>query len=673
MILKDANMKDMDYNTFVQVTMPKVEGTLLLDELFKDHSLDFFTLFSSISSLIGVPGQSAYAAANMFMTALVERRRQKGLAGSVIHIGAILGAGYISQMGLNLKTSKAIMGFMSLSVSDFHQLFAEAVAADGQGISTEIAAGIDPFTWLEPQQPRWASNPTMTHLIFNTTSGSKHSQQDSSEKALRLRLLEAESLDKVRILVQDSLQQAIGGLLQLNSEMMKSLHSSTRLDELGIDSILALEIRAWLIDNLRFDLPVLKILSGITIGELVTASLGGINAALIHPNKSPWKTASTSTYSQSMEQVSSYEPSAVGQSAELPTLSTSRVGAPSKRLLPKKLEEYHQMEPLILSTAELSPTQTMFWSALTLFGNKASLNFSALCRVNGHLEIHKLARAAWHLGQQHEALRTCFFNRDGIPSQGIMKESAVKLEHEWIEDLDILEERVESIRQHAFNAERGELVKLLLISNSPASHFVIFGASHLCLDGISARIFLIELFRHYHSQHSLHTPTQYTQYAQTTQVEIDSGRLDHEFDYWKNQYPDFPPVLPTLRVSRITLRPTLETFNSITAKGRISLDTKHRVLSVCRKCRATPFHFYLAVFRVLVWRLSDVEDIAIGTVDAGRNEKNGGSLGVYANVLPLRFRSDLTQQFDVVLQETRTVALEALSNSRVPFQTLVDK
>lgn len=236
-------MSDMDWNSFSQVILPKVQGSIILDQLFQNHSLDFFILFSSISSIIGIPGQSAYAAANMFMMALAEQRRQRGLAASVINIGAILGAGYITEMSLDTSKAKVAMGFTHLSVSDFHQLFSEAVEADGKGNSIDIAAGIDPFTWNQSTQPKWASNP-MTHLIFNITNTTERSVDVSLKASLQSQISEAKSSCEIHVLVKDAFCQALGDLLQLNADMTKSLDSSTRLDDLGIDSIMALEIRA---------------------------------------------------------------------------------------------------------------------------------------------------------------------------------------------------------------------------------------------------------------------------------------------------------------------------------------------------------------------------------------------------------------------------------------------
>lgn len=96
-VLEDTAIRNMSLNAFLRVTRPKVEGSLNLDRLFQtsDSDLHFFVFFSSVSSLVGRVGQGNYAAANMFMTALAEQRRRRGQVASVMHIGPILGAGYI--------------------------------------------------------------------------------------------------------------------------------------------------------------------------------------------------------------------------------------------------------------------------------------------------------------------------------------------------------------------------------------------------------------------------------------------------------------------------------------------------------------------------------------------------------------------------------------------------
>jgi len=61
-----------------EVLLPKVNGTLVLDSLLKDHQLDFFILCSSINSVLPMFGQVDYFAANAFLDAFAFAKRRNG-------------------------------------------------------------------------------------------------------------------------------------------------------------------------------------------------------------------------------------------------------------------------------------------------------------------------------------------------------------------------------------------------------------------------------------------------------------------------------------------------------------------------------------------------------------------------------------------------------------------
>ncbi|HEX8920906.1 MAG TPA: SDR family NAD(P)-dependent oxidoreductase, partial [Pyrinomonadaceae bacterium] len=59
------------------VLAPKVQGTRVLEDLFKDEPLDFLALFSSLSSITGAFGQVDYCAANAFLDAFAHYNVQQ--------------------------------------------------------------------------------------------------------------------------------------------------------------------------------------------------------------------------------------------------------------------------------------------------------------------------------------------------------------------------------------------------------------------------------------------------------------------------------------------------------------------------------------------------------------------------------------------------------------------
>ena len=100
MVLNDKFLVDMDVQELNDTLAPKVLGTEHLDAEFSGNApLDFFVVLSSSTCIIGNFGQANYSAANIFMTSLVARRRARGLAGSVIHIGHVADVGYVHQTG----------------------------------------------------------------------------------------------------------------------------------------------------------------------------------------------------------------------------------------------------------------------------------------------------------------------------------------------------------------------------------------------------------------------------------------------------------------------------------------------------------------------------------------------------------------------------------------------
>jgi len=80
-ILEDRSFLKKTAESFHRVLAPKIDGTVNLDIATRDEKLDFFAMFSSLSALIGTPGQSDYAAGNAFMDGFVEYREKRRAAG----------------------------------------------------------------------------------------------------------------------------------------------------------------------------------------------------------------------------------------------------------------------------------------------------------------------------------------------------------------------------------------------------------------------------------------------------------------------------------------------------------------------------------------------------------------------------------------------------------------
>ncbi len=76
-VLEDSLLANKQHQSFVNVLQPKLQGTYNLDQVTKSDSLDLFVVFSSLTSILGNPGQSDYGAANGFMDAYINDRADR--------------------------------------------------------------------------------------------------------------------------------------------------------------------------------------------------------------------------------------------------------------------------------------------------------------------------------------------------------------------------------------------------------------------------------------------------------------------------------------------------------------------------------------------------------------------------------------------------------------------
>jgi hypothetical protein len=99
MVLKDRLLMDLNHERMHEVWSPKVNGAWNLHCLTADLPLDFFVLFSSLSSVFGIGGQANYASANAFMDSLASYRKSKGLPAVTVSWGYLGEVGWVARHG----------------------------------------------------------------------------------------------------------------------------------------------------------------------------------------------------------------------------------------------------------------------------------------------------------------------------------------------------------------------------------------------------------------------------------------------------------------------------------------------------------------------------------------------------------------------------------------------
>lgn len=455
-------------------------------------------------------------------------------------------------------------------------------------------------------------------------------------------------------------------------------------DDLGIDSLVAVEVRSWFLKELEVDMPVLKILGGATIADLVTFAQEKLPADMtpgmgVIPNVPP---VSSEPESQTGSAITapietSHEP--IGSNTTTFKSGSAQGDKDQDSSLFSTPPESVDVVPTFLETTmqkvlPMSPAQSRFWFLRQFLDDKTTTNITFSLKLKGKIRLADFENAITMMGVRHEALRTCFFtNKMQEPMQGVLHKSLLRLERKPIQNAQEVAQEFKLLTDYNFDIERGETMRILLLSLTETVNFLIIAYHHINMDGVSLEVFLSDLEKAYNHKALPEPVLQYSDYSSRQQQELKNGGMKSELKFWMDEMTDVPPPLPLLPFSSSRSRMPLDNYNHNREDLRIDASLAAQIKEICREQKANVFHFYLAVYEVMLFRLLDITDLCIGMADANRgDDATAKSMGAYLNILPLRFQLNSKQTFKDVLKNTRRKAYSAMANSRLPFDILLE-
>ncbi|KAF4339693.1 polyketide synthase [Fusarium beomiforme] len=720
MMIDDALFDDMSFESLQRTAPPKIEGSVILDEFFYDTPLDFFILFTSLANVVGNTGQSAYIMANQFMSALAAQRRNvRGVVGSDIAISSIQGLGYFEHANHLDKDHFTRIGYRNVSEQDFHGLFAEGILAGqpGQKGGSEVCTGVSPFR----DGATLLANPCFSHLLLHDAAAVQGGRGGGSGKTERprARLAAAKSAAEAKAIIKEAFVERLKRILMVPQG--ESVNEKVTLVEQGVDSIMAVEVRTWFLQEFSIDLPVLKILgAGSTLESILDDAMNGLPAEILDlkafgsDSVNPpiatvaYPPAPVPATASVPPTKSSTDTSASSESGSLPAISTPRspldtpleksldlgdatehrkpTGQPLKRQLEEVRREGIGSLQLAEHTEPMTFGQKRFWFLSHYIEDPATFNIAYQFKLTGRIRIEDLAKAVESVAQRHEALRTRFFwsNDDSRkPMQGILQKSFVRLETATIESEAQATEELDAMRDHKWDLGDWVQLRVRLLSLSETQHFLLMGTHHISMDGHSMNMLMLDINQVYSNRGRALPPlpdaSQARSFGEQQLLAHRTGKLQPAIDYFRHtlQTVDLTRPIELLSFARSQVRHQLQAYNTHIARIRLDAQTVIKLKQLTRSNRATSFHGYLAILQALLFRLLPAETtdkLVIGMADANRlDSKFMGSIGNFLNVLPLVFDRDGSQSFGQVVEETRKKVYSALEHSALPFDLLLDE
>jgi short-subunit dehydrogenase/acyl carrier protein len=248
MVLDDAPIERLNEERMWKAMAPKIVGAWNLHALTLDLPLDFFVLFSSLASVTGNPGQANYVAGNAFLDALAYYRRARGLPALTINWGVV---GEVGHVAGSRETAQRLerLGMKALSLADTLDALDELMGSEA------VQIGVAEVEWKSLLRSMGARTPARysglagdsgTDKAGASTGSGVHDILEADEVALPS-LLEA--------YIRDLLARAMG-------TSPARIDSQQSLRNLGLDSLIAVEVRNRINAELGMNVPLAKFMQG---------------------------------------------------------------------------------------------------------------------------------------------------------------------------------------------------------------------------------------------------------------------------------------------------------------------------------------------------------------------------------------------------------------------------
>ena len=249
----DRLLVNMTEEHFTRVLAPKVTGTRILDDAFDGHPLDFFVMFGSAGSVIASPGQGNYAAANAFLDAMAHHRRARGLPALTIGWGP-WSVGMVEE--LKLEKIYAQRGIELITPAAGARILGRLI---NQKTANVVAISAD---WGRARQMGLGGQlPAMFSELDTVETLDGDAGSGSSVLDLLAGVAEEDRLD----VVTDHVHRLVAAVFD---SAVTDVAPDETLDDIGLDSMMAMEFRVRINAMFSIDLPVLEILRGVSVNSL---------------------------------------------------------------------------------------------------------------------------------------------------------------------------------------------------------------------------------------------------------------------------------------------------------------------------------------------------------------------------------------------------------------------
>jgi len=380
---------------------------------------------------------------------------------------------------------------------------------------------------------------------------------------------------------------------------------------------------------------------GLMIGDIKFHQHRGINAAVADTWKDFYKEDFLGNMTRQLAESFSYE-----------LLKVNRYAS----IQPTEAREYY---PLSFSQKQLYILQT-------LEIHSTAYNMTRVFSIIGaDIDKDKLGNTFKKLIARHESLRTSFITVKDEPVQKVHKKVDFKIEYDEVSNYHT----PQFIRP--FDLSKPPLLRVGLIKTGEEAFILIVDIHHIISDATSHAIIERDFIQLYADDQLPSLRLQYNDYSLWQQCPAQQAVVKQQETWWLKLLSGEVPIL---NLPTDYPRPAVRNFEGNVRDFEVGKEMTHALRELAVKEGVTLNMLMLALFDILLSRLSGQEDIITGTSIKGRGHADlEDIIGVFINTLALRNRPLKEKTFWEFLKEVKEISVSAYENQDYPFEELVKK
>ncbi|MEF7671641.1 condensation domain-containing protein, partial [Bacillus thuringiensis] len=322
---------------------------------------------------------------------------------------------------------------------------------------------------------------------------------------------------------------------------------------------------------------------------------------------------------------------------------------------------------------ETSAVQKRMYVINAMNPDSLSYNMTLMTTFYGNFNEERFMAALNKAINNNPMLNARFKEKDGSIKYFIFREMHTNCE--YIDENSYIHMNFEDFKKNnlddfikPFDLSNDVLYRIRIVKYQDNITIAFMDFHHIIFDGNSVRPFMSDLANAYNEESIKKDKNEYYDFVNWQNEVIQSNGYKEKRIFWEDMFNE-PSNLCDILVDNPNEHRQVYSSNKLKSR----LYHKKEIEDYCKKLCCTKFSFFVAALNITLARLTYQKDITIGTVSSGRKLEEFQSLvGMFVNTFPLRNYIDEKQSIKEFIQQVHERNRDALKNSDVQYETIVE-